>query len=252
MTRRPPASAPLTTPPLPPAVVRHLCELGIPDVSALRACGPVAAFLLLKSVGLTPTSRVLYALEAAVRGIHWSLLTDSEREALRRRAAEHPPVRPSPPAEEMARMMDEALHLAEQAAAAGEVPVGALVVRNGLIIGRGYNRPVGSGDPSAHAEMLALREAAQVVGSYRLNGCDLYVTLEPCTMCAGAIVQARVDRLLYGAAEPKSGAAGSVLNVFAERRLNAHTAVFAGIEAARCRQQLQTFFRTRRGAGDSE
>lgn len=251
MTGQTPVSAPLTTPPLPPAVVRHLSELGITDLPALRACGAVVAFLLLKSAGRTPTNRVLYALEAAVRGIHWNQLTDAEREALRRRAAAHLPVRLPPPSEEIAQMMDEALDLAAQAAEAGEVPVGAVVVRDGQIIGRGYNRPLASGDPSAHAEMLALRQAAQAVGSYRLTGCDLYVTLEPCTMCAGAIIQARIDRLFYGAAEPKSGAAGSVLNVFAEQRLNAHTAVFAGIESERCRQQLQTFFRNRREAGET-
>ena len=245
------AYTPLTTPPLSPAVVRHLRELGISDLESLRAHGAVVAFLLLKSVGHTVTSRVLYALEAAARGIHWDQLTAAERETLRQAAAAHRPVRQAPPADEMTRMMAEALQLAAQAAALGEVPVGALVVRAGEIVGRGHNQPISSGDPSAHAEMIALRQAAQTLGSYRLNGCDLYVTLEPCTMCAGAIVQARIDRLLFGAFEPKSGAAGSVLDVFAERRLNAHTAVFAQIEAARCRTQLQTFFRQRRGAGES-
>ena len=145
-----------------------------------------------------------------------------------------------------AEFMAQALELAAAAAAAGEVPVGAVVVRDGVVIGRGYNRPVGSGDPSAHAEILALRDAAAHAGNYRLNGCELYVTLEPCVMCAGAIMHARIGRLVFGAADPKTGACGSVVNLFADRRLNHHTAVAAGVLAAECRVRLQDFFRERR------
>ena len=142
--------------------------------------------------------------------------------------------------------MREALSLARQAAAAGEVPVGAVVVRDGAVLGRGYNCPVRSSDPSAHAEMLAMRDAAARAGNYRLAGCELYVTLEPCAMCAGAILQARVSRLVYGAPDPKTGACGSILDLFAEPRLNHHTSVTGGVLAAECGGLLQTFFQARR------
>jgi tRNA(adenine34) deaminase len=142
--------------------------------------------------------------------------------------------------------MREALALAGEAAGAGEVPVGAVVVRDGVVIGRGYNRPVGSDDPSAHAEIVALRAAAAHAGNYRLTGCELYVTLEPCVMCAGAIMHARIDRLVFGAADPKTGACGSVVDLFADTRLNHHTRVTAGVLAAECGAGLQDFFRRKR------
>lgn len=139
-----------------------------------------------------------------------------------------------------------ALGLASQAQAAGEVPVGAVVVKDGEIVGRGYNAPISRHDPSAHAEMLALRDAAQHVGNYRLTGCELFVTLEPCLMCAGAIMHARIARLVYGAADPKTGACGSVLDAFAEQRLNHHAEVVAGVLADECGQKLSDFFALRR------
>ena len=142
--------------------------------------------------------------------------------------------------------MREALSLASQAAAAGEVPVGAVVVKDGTIVGRGYNRPVSGRDPTAHAEVMALRDAAARLDNYRLGGCDLYVTLEPCAMCAGAILHARVGRVVYGAADPKSGACGSVVNLFAESRLNHHATVASGVMAEEAGQLLQEFFSARR------
>src|SRR5262245_16690917 len=135
--------------------------------------------------------------------------------------------------------MGVALDLARQADACGEVPVGALVVRDGSIIGRGYNAPIGSSDPTAHAEIAALRDAARALGNYRLAGCTLYVTLEPCAMCSGAIQHARITRLLFGAADPKTGACGSVVNLFAESRLNHHATVQGGLLAAASSQLLQ-------------
>ncbi|HVY05120.1 MAG TPA: tRNA adenosine(34) deaminase TadA [Burkholderiales bacterium] len=144
--------------------------------------------------------------------------------------------------------MGEAIRLAATAAEAGEVPVGAVVVRDGVIVGRGSNAPIGLHDPSAHAEIRALREAAQALGNYRLTGCALYVTLEPCAMCAGAIMHARVERLVYGAPDPKTGACGSVVNLFAEDRLNHHTQVEGGLMAAECGALLSGFFRSRRTA----
>jgi len=142
--------------------------------------------------------------------------------------------------------MRAALELAQQAQGMGEVPVGALVVKDGEIIGRGYNAPISGRDPSAHAEMQALRQAAQSLGNYRLVGCDLYVTLEPCLMCAGAIMHARLARLVYGATDYKTGVCGSLLNVFAEARLNHHTKVTGGVLADECGAMLSAFFAMRR------
>jgi len=144
--------------------------------------------------------------------------------------------------------MREALRLAARAAERGEVPVGALVVRNGKVIGRGYNAPVSSKDASAHAEIQALREASAALGNYRLEGCSLYVTLEPCAMCAGAIMHARIARLVYGAADPKTGACGSVVDLFSEKKLNHHTAVTGGVLADEAGRLLSEFFSARRNA----
>jgi tRNA(adenine34) deaminase len=142
--------------------------------------------------------------------------------------------------------MRAALELAEQAAAAGEVPVGAVVVSNGEIVGRGYNHPIAAHDPTAHAEIVALRDAAQRFGNYRLGGCDLYVTLEPCIMCAGAILHARIARLMYGAHDPKTGACGSVANPFLDKRLNHQTLVSGGLLQPESAAMLQQFFAARR------
>ncbi len=142
--------------------------------------------------------------------------------------------------------MQQALSQAKLAAAAGEVPVGAVLVRDGQIISTGFNRPITNSDPSAHAEMMALRAAAQSESNYRLPGTTLYVTLEPCTMCAGAMLHARVERVVFGATDPKTGAAGSVLNVFSEKQINHQTQVEGGIMGEECGQVLRDFFKERR------
>ena len=142
--------------------------------------------------------------------------------------------------------MQQALDQAKLAAMAGEVPVGAVLVRDGKIISRGFNQPIGNSDPSAHAEMIALRSAAQLESNYRLPGTTLYVTLEPCIMCAGAMLHARVERLVFGATDPKTGAAGSVLNVFSEKQINHQTLVEGGIMGDECGQILRDFFKGRR------
>lgn len=139
-----------------------------------------------------------------------------------------------------------ALELAQQAAGQGEVPVGAVVVKGGEVIGRGFNRPIGSHDPSAHAEMVALREASQRLGNYRLTDCDLYVTLEPCVMCSGAIFHARIRNVVFGAADPKTGVAGSVMNLYESKPLNHHTAIRGGVMAQESATLLQSFFAARR------
>ena len=142
--------------------------------------------------------------------------------------------------------MEAALQQALLAQAAGEVPVGAVVVCGGEIIGRGYNRPISGSDPTAHAEIMALRDAAARLGNYRLPGCGLYVTLEPCAMCSGAIFHARIARLVYGARDPKTGAAGSVLDLYADPRLNFQTEVVGGVCAEACGRLLSAFFAARR------
>lgn len=142
--------------------------------------------------------------------------------------------------------MREALSLARSAECLGEVPVGAVVVLNGTIVGRGFNSPIGESDPTAHAEIAALRDAARNLENYRLPGCELFVTLEPCAMCAGAILHARIARVVYGARDPKTGVHGSVVDLFAVDRLNHHTAVEGGVLAEECSQLLSRFFAERR------
>ena len=142
--------------------------------------------------------------------------------------------------------MQQALDQAKLAAAAGEVPVGAVLVRDGQVISTGFNQPISNSDPSAHAEMMALRAAAHNESNYRLPGTTLYVTLEPCIMCAGAMLHARVERVVFGATDPKTGAAGSVLNVFLEKQINHQTQVEGGIMGEECGKILRDFFKERR------
>ena len=142
--------------------------------------------------------------------------------------------------------MQQALEQAQLAALAGEVPVGAVLVRDGQVISKAFNQPITHHDPSAHAEMLALRQAALAAQNYRLPGTTLYVTLEPCTMCAGAILHARVDRVVFGALDPKTGAAGSVTDVFSSKQINHQTSVEGGIMGDECGQLLRSFFKERR------
>jgi tRNA(adenine34) deaminase len=142
--------------------------------------------------------------------------------------------------------MQLALEQARAAQSHGEVPVGALVVKEGKVIGVGHNQPIHSNDPTAHAEIVALRAAALAIGNYRLEGCTLYVTLEPCAMCAGAILQARIQNVVYGAVEPKMGAAGSIVNLFSQRQFNHHTSITSGLLAAESNGLLKAFFANRR------
>ena len=139
-----------------------------------------------------------------------------------------------------------AMKEAQAAADRGEVPVGAVVVRGGEVLGVGFNQPIGAHDPSAHAEIMAMRAASAALGNYRLVGCDLYVTLEPCAMCAGAIQHARIARVVYGARDPKTGACGSVVDLFAEPRLNHHARVRGGVLSEACGALLSSFFAERR------
>ena len=142
--------------------------------------------------------------------------------------------------------MQLALTIAKQNALMGEVPVAAIIVKDGVIIGQGGNTPISSHDPTAHAEIVAIRQAANHLGNYRLVDCKLYVTLEPCAMCAGAIQHARISRLVFGTTDPKTGACGSVVNLMAEQKLNHHTEVHGGILANECARLLSDFFKMRR------
>ncbi|KQV82642.1 zinc-binding protein [Massilia sp. Root351] len=147
--------------------------------------------------------------------------------------------------------MREALEQAQRAWDEGEVPVGAVVVKDGVVIARGYNQPIGKHDPTAHAEIVALRAAAEVLGNYRLPGCELYVTLEPCVMCSGAMMHARLARIVYGAPDPKTGACGSVVNLFEQERLNHHARTVGGVLADDCAGMLKSFFAARRAAASA-
>ncbi|SNS77609.1 tRNA(adenine34) deaminase [Noviherbaspirillum humi] len=144
--------------------------------------------------------------------------------------------------------MRQALDQAHNAWALGEVPVGAVVVKDGQVIATGFNQPIGNHDPTAHAEIMALRAAASILGNYRLPGCELYVTLEPCAMCSGAMMHARLNRVVFGASDPKTGVCGSVLNLFEQSKLNHHTGVVGGVLGEECGALLREFFAERRRA----
>lgn len=142
--------------------------------------------------------------------------------------------------------MRQAIDQARNAWALGEVPVGAVVVKDGEVIATGFNQPIGTHDPTAHAEIMALRAAAAILGNYRLPGCELFVTLEPCAMCSGAMMHARLARVVFGAADPKTGACGSIVNLFQQEKLNHHTEVIGGVLAEECGALLKEFFAARR------
>ena len=236
----------LTTPPLAPKVVAVLAGLQINTVEDVQAACPCRVFLLLKKSGLSVTLSVFWQLVALSLQKNVSELSGGERAAWQQKLQEMPPVAVFPTLEEQQRFMQAALVQAALAAEAGEVPVGAVVVHCGNIVAQAYNRCVADCNVSHHAEILALAQAGQGLGSYRLNECDVYVSLEPCAMCASALMQARVARVIFAASEPKTGAAGSVVNLFANKVLNAHTAVLGGVLADEAQAILQQFFQSKR------
>ncbi|MBP6562329.1 MAG: nucleoside deaminase [Neisseriaceae bacterium] len=237
----------LTTPPLAPKLIQALHQTGINSRSDLASAGVVSVFLRLKAQGHTLTLSALWALAAAAQDKAAHNIDAATRAELLRALKQHPPVAPCPSETELALYLGLAQEEAELAFAANEVPVGAIVVKNGEVIGRGFNQCISNQYIAQHAELMALAQASTTLGNYRLDDCDLYVTLEPCPMCASAITQARVRRVIYAAAEPKMGAAGSMVDLF-HHPLNKHTAVFGPIAQAQEASVLllQTFFQKQR------
>lgn len=236
----------LTTPPFAPKIVNALLELGIADRESLCAIDPCHAFLLLKQKVGGVTQSVFWQLVGVVAQCPAQQLTAEQREYWQQKLQQYPPVALFPTQPEMQFFMQQALAQAQQAAALGEIPVGAVVVQHGKIIAAAHNQCVGQHDVSFHAEINALAQAGKALRNYRLADCDIYITLEPCAMCASAILQARIRRVIFAAHEPKTGAAGSVINLFEIKQLNSHTAVQSGVLADESRQLLQQFFQRKR------
>ncbi|HEZ6159390.1 TPA: nucleoside deaminase [Neisseria meningitidis] len=236
----------LTTPPLAPKTVAALHRLGIRTLEELRQTGAVQTFLLLKASGLTLTKSTLWQLESLLDGTPPQEMAQAHKARLLAELKNHPPVAAFPPQGEMAHFMGLALEQAKLSALMGEIPVGAVIVSDGKIIASAHNTCIADCNVSRHAEINALAQAGSEMQNYRLDGCDIYITLEPCAMCASALIQARIRRVIYGAAEPKTGAAGSIVNLFADKRLNTHTAIRGGILQEECRAVLSRFFQNKR------
>lgn len=236
----------LTTPPLAPKTLAALHRLGIRTLADLRQTGAVQTFLLLKASGLTLTKSTLWQLGSLLNGTLPQEITQHDKTRLLAELKNHPPVAAFPPQSEMEYFMDLALEQAKLSALMGEIPVGAIIVSDGKIIASAHNTCIADCNVSRHAEINALAQAGSEMQNYRLDGCDIYITLEPCTMCASALIQARIKRVIYGAVEPKTGAAGSIVNLFADKRLNTHTAIRGGILQEECRSVLSCFFQNKR------
>ncbi|WP_314366210.1 tRNA adenosine(34) deaminase TadA [Neisseria cinerea] len=236
----------LTTPPLAPKTLAALHRLGIRTLADLRQTGAVQTFLLLKASGLTLTKSTLWQLESLLNGTLPQEITQHNKTRLLAELKNHPPVAAFPPQSKMEYFMRQALAQAEMSASRGEIPVGAVIVSDGKIIVSAHNTCIADCNVSRHAEINVLAQAGSKIQNYRLDGCDIYITLEPCAMCASALIQARIKRVIYGAAEPKTGAAGSIVNLFADKRLNTHTAIRGGILQEECRSVLSRFFQNKR------
>lgn len=235
----------LGTPPLSPNIIKALNQLSIHTQADLQQLGSVKAFLLLKAQGLTITLAILWALEALILNIFPNQLSPLQKQILLATLKNHSPVAVFPDQETMQGFMHQALSQAKEAEKQDEVPVGAVVVQNGLVIAEGFNQCIQANHIAKHAELVAIEKACHKLQNYRLNDCDLYITLEPCPMCASAIIQSRIKRVIFGATEAKMGAAGSLLDLF-ENKHNIHTAILGGVLAAESQQLLQQFFQKKR------
>ncbi|MBR7059921.1 MAG: tRNA-specific adenosine deaminase [Neisseriaceae bacterium] len=229
-----------------PQVLNVLHSWGIFTPEDLAKIGAVSTFLQLKAHGLTLTRSVLWRLDAFSRGLSLQEIDEVRKQQLNNELKNHPPVKIFPTMEKMNYFMQTALSIAKNALDIGEIPVGAIVVRNNEIIACSHNSCLIESSVSSHAEINAINLAAKKLGRYHLSDCDLYVTLEPCAMCAGAIINARINRLIFGLPELKSGMAGSVGNLFANRKLNSHTAVLGNICAKESHLLLSIFFDRKR------
>lgn len=241
---------PLTTPPFTPKIITSLKQLNIDSVEDLRLRGAVTTFLQIKSISNGITQSLLWQLIGVIQNRKAQSLSAAEKAQWRQLIKQHPPVAVFPSQDIMQQWMKQALNYAQKAMQLQEIPVGAVVVHDNKIIGSGYNRCISDHNISHHAEIQALAIAGKRLSNYRLYECDVYVTLEPCAMCASALIQARVKRVIYGTTESKTGAAGSVIDLFANRQLNTHTAVIGGIMAVQSRQLLQCFFQQKRQSND--
>ena len=246
MQDAPSSKAVLSTPPLSPSVVRALSSLNIHTLADVEALGAAHCFALLKASGLTITKSTLWQLGALVLHTTAQQLNPEQKQDLQAAYQALPPVHLPPSNEEQHTYMQAALEQAQTAALQGEIPIGAVVVYQNRIIARAHNECVQQHFVGAHAEMLALQRAGAVLQSYRLSECDVYVTVEPCMMCAGALLQARVKRVIYGIAEAKTGAVESQLKIATHTHLNQHTAFFSGPNADECRHLMQDFFKSKR------
>lgn len=236
----------LSTPPLAPQVIDALAKLHIHTQADLCSFDPCHAFLLLKKSLRGITQSVFWQLVALCEHTQPNHLSSTQRTYWQQRLHNFPPVAYFPAMEHMTQFMRSALAQAQLAAEHHEVPVGAVVVYENRIIAASHNTCISQHSSCYHAEIQALIQAGQILHNYRLNHCDLYVSLEPCAMCASAIIQSRIHRLIFAATEPKTGAAGSVINLFNNKKLNQHTAVYGGVLAQESQQLLQTFFHQQR------
>jgi tRNA(adenine34) deaminase len=234
---------------LPQWLAAGLADIGVDNIVGYDQQRVIDVFILLKDRQPSMAYAALRTLWAAALG---RAVTATEDEALRRafkqQKAERLPYQTWPPIATMQHHMQQALDQAGLAAKLGEVPVGAVLVQGDQVIAAAHNQPVGLMDPTAHAEIVAIRLASQLLGNYRLLDTDLYITLEPCLMCAGAIIQSRIKRVIFGAYEPKTGVAGSQMNVFSKKTLNHQTQIQGGILQAACEAQLRDFFRAKRAS----
>ncbi len=235
----------LTTPPFSPTVLNTLNQLNVHTTHDIQQYGVVTLFLQLKAEGLTITQSVLWQLLASANQTHPHALLPADKADLQSALKNHVPLAKKLSNDTMLPFMQAALLEAKLAYQENEVPIGAVVVYQGQIIGRGHNRCITDHAVSHHAEICALNAAGQFLGNYRLNQCDVYITLEPCPMCASALIQSRVQRVIYAAKEPKMGAAGSVLNLFT-KPMNQHTALVSGVLAQESQALLQSFFKQKR------
>lgn len=227
---------------LPISIINKLKSIGIDDIATLNKLGAVKVFLLLRKSKMTVTNSILWKLDSVARGVSLVDIDEFRKNKLLMDVKNSPPVDLFPDIHVMKKFMNEALNEAKIALAHNEVPVGSVIVYKNTIISRAYNQTIYKNSIENHAEIIAIRKASDYLKSYRLDECDIYVTLEPCIMCAGAIINSRIRRLIFGLQDFKTGVAGSVINIFENSKLNKFTSVLFGINKTESKKLLQHFF----------